>query len=334
MSAATIDDAPAIDLIGKDVIMKWRQKSLIQNLVAKLPSNLSYTAYYFLQRKFGGLRSINPTSRLIAGIKIAQHIYKHGGLVESKRFLEIGTGHQINLPLALWLCGASEIVTVDLNPYLKAELVFEDLSYMRHHPQEIRRLFDDVPQSRPFFTARFRQLIAPESDLQRLLARTNIRYLAPVDTACLNFESQSVDYHVSFTVLEHIPPKTLENILIEGKRLLRPDGLFIHYIDFSDHFSHSDNSISSINFLQFTDEEWERLAGNRYMYHNRLRVDDFADLFKSIGLKILFMAPGLDEKALAELKQGFPLHERFRNKDARTIATGGAWIVASARGTG
>ena len=38
--------------------------------------------------------------------------------------------------------------------------------------------------------------------------------------------------------------------------MLSPQGLALYYIDLSDHFSHDDHSISAINFLQFSDEQW------------------------------------------------------------------------------
>jgi hypothetical protein len=104
--------------------MKWKRKSRIASLIAKLPSSLSYTTYYFFQRYFGGLGKYDPASRLATGIKVARYIHQQGQIIDDKTFLEIGTGPKLNLPLALWLLGASRIITVDLNPYLKAEPVF------------------------------------------------------------------------------------------------------------------------------------------------------------------------------------------------------------------
>jgi len=307
--------------------MKWKQKSLVQNLIAKLPSNLSYAAYYFFKRNFGYSYDDTPISHLTEGIKLARYIIQQGSLIDDKTFLEIGTGYRINIPIVLWLLGASRIITVDLNPYLKAELVYEDISYMRNHKQEIQALFEDLQS--PVFTERFRQLAGAENNLPRLLDITGIEYLAPADATGLDLEPRSVDFHISFTTLEHIPLKTLKSIIREGKRLLRPGGLFVHCIDFSDHFSHSDNSILPINFLQFNDMKWERLAGNRYMYHNRLRVDDFADLFSDTNLRILSMDTIIHEKSRKELREGFPLDNRFIGRDADTNATTCAWVVAS-----
>jgi SAM-dependent methyltransferase len=307
--------------------MKWKQKSRIQNLVAKLPSSLGYATYYWLQRRFGGLGEVDPTSRLVAGCQIARFIDRQEQRVEAKTFLEIGTGRRLNLPIALWLLGASRIVTVDLNPYLKAELVFEDIAYMKAHRNEIEKLFEKA--QRPVFAERFHQLIRVQDHLPDLLAMTNIQYLAPVDATRLDLEPQSIDYHVSYATLEHIPPKSLARILQEGKRLLRQGGLFVHFVDFSDHFSHSDHSISAANFLQFSDKAWERWAGNRYMYHNRLRVDDFVDLFGTANLRIVALDTTINEQVLEQLADGFPLDDRFQGKRAETNATVSAWIVAA-----
>jgi hypothetical protein len=120
----------------------------------------------------------------------------------------------------------------------------------------------------------------------------------------------------------------LQRILKEAKRLTKEDGLIVHYIDLTDHFSHSDQSITYINFLQFSEDQWKRLAGNRYMYHSRLRIDDYLDMFKSLECKIVCSETIVDERSLAAIHQGFPLDERFKNKDPKTNATVRAWIVA------
>ena len=93
-----------------------------------------------------------------------------------------------------------------------------------------------------------------------------------------NFQRPVLTGHISYTVFEHIPAPILSDILSEAQRVLRPSGLAIHLIDYSDHFAHSDASISAINFLQYDDAAWSRLADNPYMYMNRLRADDYPAL--------------------------------------------------------
>ena len=307
--------------------MHWKLKAAIQNVMGRLPSDLANPIYYGLQRSCGGLRRTSPVSRFKAGIEMAHRLRLFERSVGSAAFLEVGTGHQLNLPLSLWLCGAGRITTVDLNRYLRERLVMDDISYLRNHKQQIRDLFFKIPQY-DLFDDRFNRLVNATS-LGEVLALTNIRYLAPADAGRLDMKDGSIDFHISYTVLEHVPAEEMKRIFREGRRVLKPDGLFVHCIDFSDHFAHSDSSVSTLNFLQFSESDWNRLAGNRYMYHNRLRVDEFRELAAESGLEILALDARVDEAAMEVLRNGFPLNERFVDKDFQTNAATEAWLVAS-----
>lgn len=311
--------------------MNWKHKARLQNLIARLPSHISYDAYYLMQRTVGGLRNVKPISHLRAGVTILDAIERQGRSAEGATFLEVGTGRRVNVPIALWLAGAASVITVDLNPYLKRELVFQDLYYIKSNRDEISALFGDHAQ-RPGFAQRFQQLVdLPLISLDQVCAAMQIDYRAPADATSLALPPAAVDVQISYNVLEHIPPDVLHAILREGRRVLKPDGLLVHLIDPSDHFAHADPTISAINFLQFSDSEWEQYAGNRYMYHNRLRVDDYAAIFAEAGLHILEQQVSLDERALAELQSGFPLHEQFTGKSPEANATTAVDIVATPR---
>lgn len=309
--------------------MNWKLKAFIQNTIAMLPSALSYRLYYLVQRRFGGLRSPDPSSRLQAAAEILARIEQQGHAADSMAFLEIGTGPRVIVPIALWLCGASEIISVDLNPYLRTELVARDIAYIRHHRQEIQTLFQPYASAALFRERLARLEMVEGMRLDDLLDMMHIRYQAPQDAAHLDLPAHSLDHHISFTVLEHIPPGALRSILLEGRRVLKRDGLFVHTVDLSDHFAHSDESISAVNFLQFSEEEWARHAGNRYMYHNRLRIDDYVDLFEAAGLEILWLGSRTDSRALKELRDGFVVDQRFKAKSAETNATTYMQVVAS-----
>ena len=308
--------------------MHWKTKSIIQNLVSSLPTWLSYAMYYWMQRHFGGLRIMNPTSKLIAGVETWKQIQQVGHNPVDKDFLEVGTGRVPIVPLAFWLMGAKSTVSIDLNPYLKEALVIESLKYIVNNKVEIANLFGPLLCSQ-----RFEELVKFTHDscysLRTFLELCNIRYYAPGDAANTKIDESSIDFHTSYTVFEHIPEKTLIDIVIEGNRIVRKDGLFVHRIDYSDHFSHSDKSISAINFLQYNETEWSKYAGNRFMYMNRMRHDDFEGLFRSCGHKMLAIHADINDRALELLSSGlFPLNERFIKKSESILATTGAWIVS------
>ncbi len=309
--------------------MHWRLKAAIQNAVAALPRGIGYEVYYQLQRRLAGLRDANPVSRLQAGVAIVERLQRLGFTIAGAAVLEVGTGRRLNLPMALWACGAQRIVTVDLNPYLRPELVFEDLRYMREHAEEIRTVFATLPGARGILDRLERLLTWRGARLPDLLELLDITYVAPGDARRMEAASASFDLHVSFTVLEHIPPGVLGEIFQEGRRLLRPTGRFVHNIDFTDHFAHSDSRITTVNFLQFSEAAWARMAGNRFMYHNRLRVDEFRALVDAAGLEIIQYDLQSDARAEAVLAAGeLPLDARFRGKPPGVNATARAWLVA------
>jgi SAM-dependent methyltransferase len=299
--------------------MNWQRKARIQNLIAALPC--SNALYYAMQRSVGSLRAgrANPVEYFDAARRTIRWIRAAGRDIEGMRFLEVGTGRNVNLPTALWLCGAAEVTTADLNPYLSSALVFESNEYVRRHEREVLQAFG-TEAARPQFQARLAELLNFKGDLDALLRMMNVRYLPRADAAQLPLADGSIDAHVSFAVFEHIPSNVLARILSEARRILTADGLLVHIIDPSDHFSHDDASITAVNFLQFGDDEWAKWAGNQFMYHNRLRAFEYLELFERAGVRILKQMQTLDEPSLSALKNGFPLHRQFGHIPAEQLA--------------
>ena len=309
--------------------MHWKAKATLQNAVSRLPSSSSYAAYYWLQRHFGGLRRIDPTARLRAGIETWRQIEKVGRDPCGKTFFEVGTGRVPMTPLAYWLLGAERVITVDLNPYMKAELTRECLQYIAAHREDMQALFGPRLKRK-----RFEALLdfphQGDFDLRKLLDLCRIVYIAPGDAAHTGLDPDAIDFHTSFNVFEHIPRDVLLAILREGNRIIRRDGLFVHRVDYSDHFSHSDTRISPINFLQYSDAQWQRYAGNRYMYMNRLRHDDFLALFEAASHGVLAAEPTVDAPSLQLLREGrLSVDARFGGKAVEVLATTEAWIVCA-----
>lgn len=312
--------------------MHWKLKAAIQNAVSFLPSSVSYATYFWIQRHFGGLRRINPVSRLAAGIETWKRIKELAYEPSGRVFLEVGTGRVPLVPLAYWLMGAKKTITIDLNPYLKAELIKESLQYISDNNEEIRKLFGSLMhENRMDDLLHFIRNASFSTSAFLDLCRIN--YVAPGDAANTTLPPQSIDFHTSYAVFEHIPLEVLKKIIDEGNRIISDNGLFIHRIDYSDHFSHSDKTISQINFLQFSDDEWERYAGNRYMYMNRLRHDDYIRLFQSAGHRILAADPNVDQQLQKLLRSGgLRLNERFKSKSEDVLSITGAWIVSQKSG--
>jgi hypothetical protein len=163
---------------------------------------------------------------------------------------------------------------------------------------------------------------------ENLLERLGINYISNFKVT--DFSSIEVRYDVFYSnnTLEHIPLAEIKMILEESKKILNPDAIHLHRIDFSDHFSHIDQSISSCNFLKYSDRLHNLIAGNQFTYHNRLRVNDFIEIFESSGYKIIKLEKNIDLAALKLLDSGFKLHKRFVQYKKEDLATQNAIFVA------
>ena len=307
--------------------MHWKLKATIQTATALLPSSASYSLYYWIQRHFGELKSANPLERLAVGVETWERIRIQGVEPNDKVFFEVGTGRVPLVPLAFWLMGARRSITIDTNPYLKAELLRRSLTWIARNVDQVRQIFGErLKETR---LEQLLELTGHDFCVNRFLEMCCIEYIAPGDAAQTGLPAASIDFHTSYMVLEHIPPDVLLRILLEANRIIRNDGLLVHRIDYSDHFSHSDKSISSINFLQYSDVQWARYAGNRYMYMNRLRHDDLLALFRSRGLHLLSTTLFTDKQVPQILREGrLRLDERFEGKSSDVLSVLGAWVIA------
>ena len=289
--------------------MNWKMKALVQNTVAVLPDILAQPVYYRLQNRFGNpAADIAPRYRSAA--KMGRWARRYGKGFDNTVVLEIGTGRSVDVPIACWLMGARRIISVDLNHYLRPDLMQRSLAYLADHHDELIQLFADSAE-RTGFSHRLDALLTAYPDPDELPDFISLEYLPGSDARALPFESGSVDYSLSLNVFEHIPAEVLRGILEESKRLIGPHGMMIHFIDPSDHFAHGDTQISEINFLRYSERRWRRLAGNRFMYHNRLRASDYRVMAHELGLQTVHQEERLDSRCLSELRQGFPVDPMF-----------------------
>ena len=307
--------------------MKWLVKVLIQNLVALMPFRVGEPLYFWMQRNLGRLRNLDPFDRFEGGVEMARRVRAHGGDLSGQRVLEIGTGWRLNSPLALWLMGA-EVVTVDLFPLLKPQLVLEDISVLLREKARVQALLEPYG----FREERWEMLerVGASGSLDpQLTGLPGLRYLAPQDAAQMSEYPDASFYGVfSFNVLEHIPKADLQGIFREALRLAHPDGLSVQLVDHSDHFAAVESNLSSVHFLRYTPTLWRLLGGNRLAFCNRLRSSEVGDIFRHCGFDLLEVEPNVDYAALEGIRSGRePLWGHFARMDPEDVATANTWYV-------
>lgn len=304
--------------------MDWRSKARIQAACAAVPRGDAL--YRLVQRRYGSLAP-DPFRRLPVHVSMLRELRALGVEPGGARCVEVGTGHMPIAPVAFCLAGASDVVTVDLHRRLDLRMTSLMLHRMAAEQDRVVALYDGVAD-----TQRLRRRLAVVAGLAdrplELLEQLGVRYVAPGDAAALPHADGTVDVHFSMTVLEHVEPDALRAVLREAHRVLSPEGVAAHLVDPSDHFAHQDRSITRINFLQFTERRWLRLAGNEFSYANRLRASQLAAAFRHAGLRLEREEPTVDQRSLDALRSGFPLDSAFRELDEQDLCTTTWWGYA------
>lgn len=201
-----------------------------------------------------------------------------------KRTLELGTGWYPIVPVCMYLAGAKQAVSVDLNDLMRTDALRETLYAFQQ-----ALAAGQLERFRPFWQKK--QLKALEAlpveahSRAELLQFLHLELLI-TDARNLPFGDGHFDLVHSNNTFEHIYPAVLSAIMREFKRVTKSKGLNSHFIDLSDHFAHLDDSISIYNFLRFSDRQW-RLIDNSVQPQNRLRISDYEKLYRELGCAII-----------------------------------------------
>lgn len=246
--------------------MDWRLKALIQFTFAHLP--FGERLNHWAQTANGQFSDAAMRRSLRAQHRYLSALNERFPLA-GKTVLEIGPGWAGIGVVLLSSFGVGRIYGVDHQPHLRLDL-------LRRTAKVARSLGIEVPEIRSL------------EDLRLI-------YLAPGDAARTGLKDKSVDVVYSYGVLEHIPRAALEVICKETVRILHPGGRACHNIGLHDHF-HSAGLGNGVNFLRYPEWLWNFVCGNAILYHNRLRLPHYLEMFERHGL-----TPVWQERELLEL---------------------------------
>ncbi|MEY9362209.1 methyltransferase domain-containing protein [Bradyrhizobium yuanmingense] len=284
--------------------MRWQTKARAFSVLSNIPwgEDLHYALQRYVTRRLPRperqVRSIYTLAQRLLGVHDRYSIRP----LRDSTFYEFGAGRDLIIPLAFSAHGARRFITVDIERLAKLELI-------RANAAVISRLSGtDHPD------------LNSVEDLERYW---HIDYRAPADARTTGLPAGSIDCAVSVETLEHIPKSDIAAILKELRRIMRPDGLILMQIDYGDHFKGFDPSISSFNFLTYSDEDWAPFQ-SRFQYVNRLRHSEYLQLFREAGFELLSDQPDRRPPEQQILERLAP---RFRNFSPEDLFTLGSLIV-------
>ena len=265
----------------------WKIKSTIFGLTDffNAPS-----ALYFLQKYVTGRSKIR--SLQISPIWEAHKKYLDE-YSSTKNVFEFGAGKSLAQNLFISDIATNQTV-VDLNPMI-------DLSLVENVRSQISELV----------------VLKSKSKISSLdkLSLYGIEYRAPYDASKTDLADKSLSACISTNTLEHIPKDSIIAIFSELFRTLKDDRIVSAKIDYSDHYAHTDKSISLLNYLKFDEGTWKR-HNHHCHYQNRLRHYDYIEIFTRCGFVVI-------EEDLIYAEENIPaeISEAFRGEDATWCAT-------------
>jgi len=288
--------------------MDWRIKGSLQKVLGVLPGG-EY-AHYQLQRRFGGLRDFGREFdikmddwRLMAG-----HLRDAGMPIAGARMFEIGSGWYPTFPFACFLGGARNVVTVDLNRHMKADLVRACVARLERFLAPIAEICAvDAAKVRERHR-KLAQRLDETMDIERA-TEGGVRYLAPADAARSGIAPDSVDCIFSNSVLEHVPPAAIGAMYAEARRILAPGGIMFHSVNCGDHYAYVDRSIHQLHYLRYSDAQWA-WWNNAFLYQNRMRAHEFVENAAAAGFQITLNTAHASAQRRRDL-EATPVHAQF-----------------------
>ena len=289
--------------------MHWKIKNLAFKALEATPGRRHLhavgQAFVTRRRRMAITKSIKTYSLHVETME------QHGGAAD-KIVMEFGCGRNLIAALLFSAAGARAVHAFDIQRLATTELVNDAIA-------QARALNLPWRGANPWPSV---------SDLDvDLQAKYRIFYRAPGDARASGLEPNSVDWVCSTATLEHIPPLTIDAIMSEVRRVLRPSGRSSMIIDYHDHYCSTDKSITPYNFYQFSADQWTRYNPSMH-YVNRLRHSDFLAQFDRLGFEVCDVRTIVppDSEAMLNSIEIAPAFRAYEREDLAIIS--GVFLLA------
>jgi len=219
--------------------------------VSKLMNKLLFWKLY--SSDFEKLDSIFEDSRLL--------LKKNNISPKNKTILEIGPGNSYLMAYNFLMQGAKKVILVDR---------FPRTGRTKRQRETFRKEIDYIAQKygrTPFFI---------------IEGKIDKKYVEFINQDLSEINIKNVDLIFTNSVLEHL--KLIEENIHSMSKSLNDNGYMLHHLDLRDHYNFNNPFL----FYKYEDSVWNKcLTKEGISYTNRLRYDDFRELFRKYGFEIV-----------------------------------------------
>lgn len=296
--------------------MKFVYKCFLQRLFSYIPYGevVNYAFQRYMTRSLPVsdaefLRKVN-----LAYSHYSMYVKYYDDEKNDIHYYEFGAGWDLITPITMGLLGC-KVTCSDIRRLVFNELIQDTISkfYLNR---------DNIPFSLDPDLVK----IQKTPPLEYIRKNLNVHYYAPCDSRSTPFPANHFNFVSSTVTLEHIPLCDIESILAETHRIMMNGGVFSLIIDYKDHWSYFDSSISIYNFLKYSEKEWKRFNPALH-FQNRLRHRDYLDIISRSGFKILEIVPEFaSNDEIRELEQ-LNINMKYDGYSVEELSIKGAHIV-------
>ena len=251
---------------------------------------------YWLWKKFnifkhGNMEDFEYSRKIFEG-----HFYDMQNIknIENPVIMEIGPGDSLFSMVysrkftkgEIYLLDVDDFASKDLNLYFELQKKLEKENYFSLVKSEKFKSFDQI------------------------LNFYNAQYIISGFDGLKEIKDNSIDYIFSHSVIEHVRKYQIDNLIKEMFRILKPDGVISHNINYKDHLG------ESLNNLRFSEKVWEsNFFAKSGFYTNRIPAVKMHSLFKENGFCLRNELFGKWEKLPLERKKINKIFKDFTDQE-------------------
>ena len=229
-----------------------------------MPSGLGYYIYHKIQKATAKKIDTNITVNKKSFETIYEMLQKHGETLTGKNILEIGSGWIPLMPYILKHFGnCNNVYTYDINEHYDKVNIAKLTSY---------------------FNAEYKTDFISEENSKYGLPDF-VKYYPKNDVSTTSLPGR-IDIVFSRFVLEHVSPAAILAMHQKFYEKFDRSTIILHLISPSDHRAYSDASLSHYDFLQYSQQEWNKIQ-TKFDYHNRLRLPQYLEIFEQAGFEVV-----------------------------------------------
>jgi cyclopropane fatty-acyl-phospholipid synthase-like methyltransferase len=202
---------------------------------------------------------------------------------DGDRLLELGTGWLHWEALAVRLFWDVEITLFDVWDN-------RQFSSLKGHAAELAEVIDNAINMTPEQARRAHNVldvITSANSFDDIYQTLGLEYVVEPSGSLSGLPEDSYDMVFSFNVMEHVDRAILPDFIKGIRRVMKPAGYSIQWIDISDHISNYAPGTHRKNYLRYSDAVWRSFFENRVQYFNRVQRSEWLSLFQEAGLELI-----------------------------------------------